>query len=111
MLYLKEAFDLCPVLLPFSVISAPPNGFPFTNVDTLTTTSFGLLGTTFGITTGRAGPPGILPPPNVPSLSASPANASSLSLRLNESSLVNTPPPNSPALLPLGSDCNLSNPI
>ena len=112
MLYLKEAFDLWPVLFPFSVISAPPNVFPFTNVDTLTTTSFGLLGTV-GLGSGKstlgAVPPGIFPPPTIPSLSVLPANTKSLSLKLKSSSRVNLPPPNSPESL--GPDCNLSNPI
>ena len=87
MLYLKEVFDLWPVLLPFSVISAPPNVFPFTNVDTLTTTSFGLLGTVFGIGDGLGG---LLSPLGTLSSTANPSE-----------SLVNTPPPLSPAnLLP-----------
>ena len=92
MLYLKEVFDLWPVLLPFSVISAPPNGFPFTNVDTLTTTSFGLLGTVFGI---RVGVGGLLSPLGTPSSTGNPSE-----------SLVNTPPPLSPAnLLPIDFFC------
>ena len=50
-------------------------------------------------TLGAGTPPGRFPPPIIPSLSVLPANANSLSLRLNESSLVNLPPPNSPESL------------
>ena len=96
-------------MLPFSFNNAPSILFPFKYVIAVTTTSFGLLGTTFGIITGCAGPPGIFPPPITPSLSVLPANTKSLSLKLKSSSLVNLPPPNSPESL--GPDCNLSNPI
>ena len=96
-------------MLPFSFNNAPSILFPFKYVIAVTTTSFGLLGTTFGIITGCEGPPGIFPPPITPSLSVLPANTKSLSLKLKSSSLVNLPPPNSPESL--GPDCNLSNPI
>ena len=71
MLYLKEYLTFGQFFFHFQLF-LPPNVFPFTNVDTLTTTSFGLLGTVFGIGDGLGG---LLSPLGTPSSTGNPSES------------------------------------